>query len=200
MSLLGKRFQAGKGPFDEIGAHRAGPWSVGRHRLGPSIQLPLAPEPLVLTALSLRVSQRRLSGVDTDVNDGGRRLGMPYFSVTTGIVAIALSGILAKCEAIPGEASAFWRMLIVAAVLLPWWLRHRPARLRLPATALGMLAGVFFGADIALFHDRKGITASESLLAGADCSCPRVFYQGVDTCSENAGTLPGGFTRKRCFE
>jgi len=59
---------------------------------------------------------------------------------------------------------------------------------------------VFFGADIAFFHDRKGITASESLLAGADCSCPRVFYQGVDTCSENAGTLPGGFTRKRCFE
>jgi hypothetical protein len=32
------------------------------------------------------------------------------------------------------------------------------------------------------------------------CSCPRVFYQGVDTCSENAGPLPGDFTSKRCFE
>ena len=31
------------------------------------------------------------------------------------------------------------------------------------------------------------------------CSWPRVFYRGVDTCSENAGTLPGDFTRKRCF-
>jgi hypothetical protein len=28
----------------------------------------------------------------------------------------------------------------------------------------------------------------------------RVVYQGVDTCAENAGTLPGDFTRKRCFE
>src|SRR5207249_8534932 len=40
------------------------------------------------------------------------RLGMSYFSVSTGVVAIALSGILAKWAAIPGEASAFWRMLI----------------------------------------------------------------------------------------
>jgi hypothetical protein len=44
------------------------------------------------------------------------RLGMSYFSVSTGVVAIALSGILAKWAAIPGEASAFWRMLIATAV------------------------------------------------------------------------------------
>lgn len=159
----------GDTPSEGCPVYRAGPWSAVRHRLGSSIQLPLAPEPLGLTALPLRVSQRRLTGVVIEVNDGGCRLGMSYFSVTTGIFAIALSGILAKWAAIPGEASAFWRMLIAAAVLLPWWLRHRPARLPLPATALGMLAGVFFGADIALFHVALQITsvANATLLAHA---------------------------------
>ncbi|MGH9459656.1 MAG: DMT family transporter [Vicinamibacteria bacterium] len=92
---------------------------------------------------------------------------MSYFSVSTGVVAIALSGILAKWTPIPGEASAFWRMLIAAAVLLPWWLRHRPAQLPIPAAALATLAGVFFGADIALFHIALQITsvANATLLA-----------------------------------
>jgi drug/metabolite transporter (DMT)-like permease len=94
---------------------------------------------------------------------------MSYFSVSTGVVAIALSGILAKWTAIPGEASAFWRMLIAAAVLLPWWLALRPARLPLPATALAMLAGILFGVDIALYHIALQITsvANATLLAHA---------------------------------
>jgi hypothetical protein len=42
--------------------------------------------------------------------------------------------------------------------------------------------------------------ARDVFLQEAQKACPHVFYQGVDTCSENAGTLPGDFTRKRCFE
>jgi drug/metabolite transporter (DMT)-like permease len=94
---------------------------------------------------------------------------MSYFSVSTGVVAIALSGILAKWTTIPGEASALWRMLIAAAVLLPWWLWHRPARLPLPATALATFGGVFFGVDIALYHIALQMTsvANATLLAHA---------------------------------
>jgi hypothetical protein len=52
-----------------------------------------------------RVSQGEAAGVVTSVNDAARRLGMSYFSVITGVVAIGLSGILAKWTTIPGEAS-----------------------------------------------------------------------------------------------
>src|SRR2546425_9099418 len=37
------------------------------------------------------------------MNDAAHRLGMSYFSVITSVVAIALSGILAKLTPIPGE-------------------------------------------------------------------------------------------------
>jgi len=37
------------------------------------------------------------------MNDAAHRLGMSYFSVSTSVVAIALSGILAKLTPIPGE-------------------------------------------------------------------------------------------------
>lgn len=72
--------------------------------------------------------------------------------MAAGILAIALAAILVKWAAIPGEASAFWRMLIATAVLFPWWIRHRPARFPLSATTLGVLGGVFFGLDIALWQ------------------------------------------------
>ena len=76
-----------------------------------------------------------------------------YLALLGGIVCIAWSAIFVRWTDIPGPASAFYRMLIPAAVLLPTFFfdRRRPS---LDARTLGIIAfgGIFFAFDLALYN------------------------------------------------
>jgi drug/metabolite transporter (DMT)-like permease len=81
-----------------------------------------------------------------------RRLGA-YLALIGGILCIAWSAIFVRWTDMPGPASAFYRMLIPAAVLLPTWFFDRQAPRVSPQT-LGIIAagGLFFALDLALYN------------------------------------------------
>ena len=86
-----------------------------------------------------------------------------YLVLGAGILCIAWSGILVKfADDVSGPASAFYRVLIAGAVLLPVWAlgaraRPRPSRQTVLLAALG---GVFFAFDLALFNSAILLTSA----------------------------------------
>jgi drug/metabolite transporter (DMT)-like permease len=76
-----------------------------------------------------------------------------YLALVAGIVCIAWSAIFVRWTDIPGPASAFYRMLIPAIVLLPTFLFDRDGT-HLNARMLSIIAlgGLFFALDLALYN------------------------------------------------
>jgi drug/metabolite transporter (DMT)-like permease len=76
-----------------------------------------------------------------------------YLALVAGIVCIAWSAIFVRWTDIPGPASAFYRMLIPAVVLLPTfatdWKRERLVSRTWLIIGLG---GLFFALDLALYN------------------------------------------------
>ncbi len=96
---------------------------------------------------------------------------MAYAALAAAVVAVAWSAIFVRWADIPGSASAFYRVLIAACVLLPWRAAHTPsgARRRAPgrrAWLMAVAAGVFFALDLAFFNTAimRGSAATTSLL------------------------------------
>jgi drug/metabolite transporter (DMT)-like permease len=76
-----------------------------------------------------------------------------YLALLGGIVCISWSALFVRWTDIPGPASAFYRMLIPAVVLLPTYFFDR-GRQPLGARNLGIIAfgGLFFALDLAFFN------------------------------------------------
>lgn len=78
---------------------------------------------------------------------------LAYLALTAGILCIAWSAIFVRWTDIPGPASAFYRLLIPAVVLLPTFLfdRRTPP---LSAKTFGIIAlgGFFFALDLAFYN------------------------------------------------
>lgn len=76
-----------------------------------------------------------------------------YLALLGGIVCIAWSAIFVRWTDIPGPASAFYRMLIPAVVLLPSYLFDR-RREPLSFRNIGIIAfgGLFFAFDLAFYN------------------------------------------------
>lgn len=92
---------------------------------------------------------------------------MAYLALAAGVVGIAWAAIFVKWAGVPGVASAFWRLLIATAVLLPWQGRRLPLRARPRPVALAALAGIFFALDLAFWNSGLLYTsaANATLLA-----------------------------------
>lgn len=80
-----------------------------------------------------------------------------YATLAAAVVAVSWSAIFVRWADIPGSASAFYRVLIAACVLIPWRAVHTPAAARRQtptgrALALAVAAGVFFALDLAFFN------------------------------------------------
>jgi drug/metabolite transporter (DMT)-like permease len=76
-----------------------------------------------------------------------------YLSLVAGIVCIAWSAIFVRWTDIPGPASAFYRMLIPAVVLLPTFITDRKHEQLTGRTWLIIsLGGLFFAFDLALYN------------------------------------------------
>jgi drug/metabolite transporter (DMT)-like permease len=83
----------------------------------------------------------------------GTRVLTAYLALAAGILCIAWSAIFVRWTDIPGPASAFYRMLIPALVLLPTFLFDRRGT-RLDGQMLWIIAlgGLFFALDLALYN------------------------------------------------
>jgi drug/metabolite transporter (DMT)-like permease len=111
-----------------------------------------------LTACGILLRERPGRTVQTEAEiltnekEGARELPA-YLALAAGIVCIAWSAIFVRWTDIPGPASAFYRMLIPAVVLLPTFLFDR-AGTRLNGRMLRIIAlgGLFFALDLALYN------------------------------------------------
>jgi len=83
----------------------------------------------------------------------GSRVLSAYLALVAGIVCIAWSAIFVRWTDIPGAASAFYRMLVPALVLLA---THFVERERAPISARTLwiiaIGGLFFALDLALYN------------------------------------------------
>ncbi len=76
-----------------------------------------------------------------------------YLALVAGIVCIAWSAIFVRWTDIPGPASAFYRMLIPAVVLLPTFATdRRRERIDGRTWLIIGLGGLFFALDLALYN------------------------------------------------
>ncbi|HET8967699.1 MAG TPA: DMT family transporter [Candidatus Acidoferrum sp.] len=76
-----------------------------------------------------------------------------YLALIAGILCIAWSAIFVRWTSIPGPASAFYRLLIPAIVLLPTWLLPgKRTRLSARSYAIIMIGGLFFALDLAFYN------------------------------------------------
>ncbi len=74
-------------------------------------------------------------------------------ALVVGIICISIFPVLVKLSLTPGVISAFYRMAIASALLLPYALITR--QLKIPSTKvllLGILCGVVFGLDVAVWN------------------------------------------------
>ena len=77
----------------------------------------------------------------------------PYLALTAGILCISWSAIFVRWTDIPGVASAFYRVLIPALILLPTALfDRRSPRVNLRTLGIIAVGGLFFAADLALYN------------------------------------------------
>ena len=90
-----------------------------------------------------------------------------YLALGAGIVCISWSAIFVRWTDIPGPASAFFRMLVPALVLLPTHFFDRN-RSRVDTRTLGIIAigGLFFALDLVLYNTAilKTTAANATLL------------------------------------
>lgn len=76
-----------------------------------------------------------------------------YLALAAAVGGITWSAIFVRWAGIPGAASAFYRVVIAAAVLIPWWLVRGPRRpVSARAAAVAVAGGVFFALDLALWN------------------------------------------------
>jgi drug/metabolite transporter (DMT)-like permease len=94
----------------------------------------------------------------------------PYLALLAGIICISWSAIFVRWTDIPGSASAFYRMLIPAIVLLPTWLFDRAApRVNGRTLAIIAVGGIFFACDLALYNTSiLRTSAANATLLGND--------------------------------
>jgi drug/metabolite transporter (DMT)-like permease len=82
-----------------------------------------------------------------------------YAALVVAVAGITWSAIFVRWAGVPGTASAFYRVVIAGAILVPWWLlrgrgESTSARRRF-STRQGLVAvagGVFFALDLALWN------------------------------------------------
>jgi drug/metabolite transporter (DMT)-like permease len=81
------------------------------------------------------------------------RQWLAYAALALTICGISWSAIFVRWAGISGSASAFYRVLIAAAVLVPWRLACGPRQpVTWRAARLAILGGAFFGLDLALYN------------------------------------------------
>jgi drug/metabolite transporter (DMT)-like permease len=93
---------------------------------------------------------------------------LAYLALIAAIFCIGWSAIFVRWTDIPGSVSAFYRMLIPAAILLPTFFIRKDVK-SLSRRSLGIIAlgGIFFAGDLALYNSSiLRTTAANATLLG----------------------------------
>jgi len=79
---------------------------------------------------------------------------LAFAALLAGGAALGLSPIFVRLSDVGPTASAFWRLALAVPVLWLWVAAHRPRRavVRPSLMNAGILAGVFFAADLGVWH------------------------------------------------
>jgi drug/metabolite transporter (DMT)-like permease len=87
------------------------------------------------------------------MNSSAQNKNWAYAALVIGIVCIAWSAIFVRWTSIPGPASALYRLVIPAVVLLPTWLLPgRRQRLSVRSYLIIAIGGLFFALDLAFYN------------------------------------------------
>jgi drug/metabolite transporter (DMT)-like permease len=90
-----------------------------------------------------------------------------YLALVAGVVYIGCSAIFVKFAAVPGTASAFYRVFVAGIILVPWWLLTRSSCPSTRDLVLILAGGIFFALDLVLWNSGLLLTsaATATLLA-----------------------------------
>jgi drug/metabolite transporter (DMT)-like permease len=81
------------------------------------------------------------------------RRWLAYAALAAAIFGMSWSALFVRWAGVPASASAFYRVLIAAAVLVPWRLVRGPGRPpKRRAVLLALAGGAFFAFDLVLFN------------------------------------------------
>lgn len=83
-----------------------------------------------------------------------------YFALGFGIICIGFSPIFVKLANVPGEISAFYRMLIAGTVIIPWWLIRGLKKIEFKLLLLVITGGVFFAIDLIMWNSALLLTSA----------------------------------------
>ena len=92
-------------------------------------------------------------------------------SLAIGVFGIAWAAILVRWSGVSGIVSAFYRLLFAALVFLPWQLiaPRRKTAVTPAARRSAIVAGILFGADLALFNSAiMATSATNAVLLGGN--------------------------------
>lgn len=92
-------------------------------------------------------------------------------SLAIGVFGIAWAAILVRWSGVSGIVSAFYRLLFAALVFVPWQLiaPRRKTAVTPAARRAAIVAGILFGADLALFNSAVMTTsATNAVLLGGN--------------------------------
>lgn len=85
--------------------------------------------------------------------DADRRSWRAYAALAAAVASMSWSAVFVRWAGVPGTTSAFYRVLIASAVLVPWCALRGPTRTPdRRAMLLALTGGVFFAADLAFFN------------------------------------------------
>jgi drug/metabolite transporter (DMT)-like permease len=111
------------------------------------------------------------TSVTTSVTESVTERRRAFLVLALGVFAIGWSALFVRWSAVPGWTSAFWRMTLAQLVFVPWALVNRRSRCRPSRKALlaAVIAGAFFGADLALFNTAVMVSsAANATLLGTN--------------------------------
>lgn len=90
-----------------------------------------------------------------------------YLALLAGIICIGFSAIFVRFAGISGPVSAFYRTLVAAVVVIPWWLLRKTVMPARKDILWIMAGGFFFAMDLVLWNTSLFFTqaATATLLA-----------------------------------
>jgi drug/metabolite transporter (DMT)-like permease len=110
----------------------------------------------------------RKEGVTTARGRAPARQWLAYAALAAAVGGMAWSALFVRWAGIPGAASAFYRVSIAAAVLVPWRMIRGSSRpLEYRSILLALAGGAFFALDLVLFNSAVlRTTAATAVLLG----------------------------------
>jgi len=102
----------------------------------------------------MEIGKTSSSSASTTSSANKKSRAAALIALGISVVCISWSAPFVRWAQVPGITSAFYRALVAAIIVVPYWVvtrdrSHSPSR---NAVLLALLGGVFFGFDLALFN------------------------------------------------